>query len=57
MTVKVYAAQSEPEAGMVESLLRANGFHPVRYNSAFIGRGGSDRYHYIEVAEDEADAV
>ena len=55
MSVRVYRSLSEAEAGIVESLLRANGFHPediLQSVHAFLG--GTDPNYYVEVPEHEA---
>ncbi len=58
MPVRVYEALTEIEAGMIESLLRANGIHPFELQkSSQVYLAGIDTNYYVEVPDHEAAAA
>ena len=55
MLVRIAFSRSLAEAGRIQSLLEAEGFHPLPVNSSsHVTVGGADHGYYVEIPKTEA---
>ncbi len=58
MFKKIYAFKNSAEAGMLISLLKSNGFHPLDLQtSAHVSMAGADTFYYVQVPEKEYESI
>ena len=58
MLVRIAFTRSFPEAGRIQSLLEAGGFHPLPVDSSsHLSVGGTEQGYYVEIPRTEAKAA